>query len=199
MKRLLLGVLLVSFSVFCFWFALSGPDTPPKDNGGRALTTPREGNNAGTATAVSGGLGARDGTAQAGGAANDAGGLAAGSASTGSRTISAPGSPTNPAPTSSALTQLACQANCRTLSTTCQSGCYRQYNVSNETQYWAQCVQTCGTQLSVCVNGCGNGTATAAPLTPKVPPPASKPSSSQPPAAKSMPTPPLSPQSSGQQ
>ena len=79
--------------------------------------------------------------------------------------------------TSTAADVLPCQARCQTGGSSCQSTCYQQYNVTNQTQYWSQCMQGCGTKLSVCSNNCISGV-TLPPISTVLPPP--------PPAAPSL-------------
>ena len=47
-----------------------------------------------------------------------------------------------------------CQGQCQTTHTACQAGCYRQYSVTNQTQDWNRCMQTCGSRLGVCGSDC---------------------------------------------
>ena len=141
-------VFLVGVSAACFWIAIAAVVTPPPP--------PHKGAAANTTDA--------NGAGGAGGGAG--GGPAAGS----SRSSSGASGGTNSSTTSTAANALPCQAKCQTAGSSCQSTCYQQYNVTNQTQYWSQCMQGCGTKLSVCSNNCISGV-TLPPISTVLPPP----------------------------
>ena len=153
MKRSLTCALLIVVSVFFFWYAISGINTQSPSAGGnkstsRASGTPKPASPAPKPAAL-----ATSSTS----AGNTSGGnvtvAANPTSSSGSITIAA-SSPSNSPTTSYAANPLSCISKCQTTNSSCQSGCYQQYSVTNQTQYWNQCMQSCGTKLAVCSNDC---------------------------------------------
>jgi hypothetical protein len=166
-KRILACVLLVLVSVGGLWVAHDrlNPTPPPAHKGA-----------ANSANAENLGRGAVSGLATVGAANSGSAGL--GSA------INSPSTMTT-LPTTANF--LSCQTKCQTGGSSCQSECYQRYNVTNQTQYWNQCMQTCGAQSSVCSNNCVSGTtlppiSTVLPSPPPAPP--SQPLTRPPPPAQ---------------
>ena len=147
-------VFLIGVSAACLWIAIAAVVTPPPPHKGAAANT-RDANGAG---AGGGGVGGGPAAGSSGSSSGASGGM-------------------NSSITSTAADVLPCRARCQTGGSSCQSTCYQQYNVTNQTQYWSQCMQGCGTKLSVCSNNCISG-ATLPPISTVLPPP--------PPAAPSL-------------
>jgi hypothetical protein len=168
-KRILACVALVLLSAICFWVAGSAINA--------ALPPAHKGRAANPAGAESTGGGAASGSATNSPAAD--------SGSNSSASGGAPSSPT----TNAASGILSCQTKCQAGSALCQSDCFQKYNVTNQTQYWNRCMQSCGTNLSVCSNNCISGV--SLPPISSVLPPLPPPPPVQPPARS---PPPLAPQ-----
>jgi hypothetical protein len=167
-KRLVICVVLVIVSIFCFWYALSGTYTPsPTANRGKAAS-PQSGTGG-----VSGGSTA--GSSSAGGGAG---------------INSARSSVTNSPMVASGTDNLSCRMQCQAGNSTCQGSCYQQYSVTNQTLFWSQCMQSCASNLNTCSTACAGGTAFS-PTPVHAPAPAPAPAPVQPPL--SAPKPVLSP------
>jgi len=142
-KPTLTFVVLIIASVLGFWYAFSGIDTPPAPAGGTAAKSAKQ----------------APGSATTGGPTNLANNRAAQfapvGASGGSITIgsNAPSS----TPGVGTANSLSCKSKCQTTSSTCQSRCYQQYNVTEQTSSWSHCAQSCATKLSICANDCVAG------------------------------------------
>jgi len=175
-KRTLICAALVVVGVFCFWYALSGINSPsaPAGNGKSA-------NNAsGLQNSTGQGPGPATGATRTANAGGTGGSVAAAS-------DSSAGSPT----TSAVTNPLLCKSQCQATSSTCQSFCYQQYSVTNQTQYWNGCMQSCGNKLSVCSNDCVTGISPSSSAPTAILPP---PAQAQRSLSQSTPTPSLPPQ-----
>ncbi len=156
MKRTLITLFLVGVSVVCFWLAIADIFTPPPAHKGGAANPSADANGSP-------------------GGAGTPGGAGGGPASASSPTSAAAGRGSHTSAASASSLQ--CQVNCQKDGNTCQSSCYQQYNVTNQTRYWTQCMQGCGTKLSVCSNNCIAGTSLPAISTVLPPPPHAAPTS----------------------
>lgn len=156
MKRALACVSLVVLSIFCFWVAISAINTPDPVHKGKA----KDPTSADRASAAAGSI-------------------------TGAQSPIL-NSPEGLAVSNSTTDPLACQNKCQAGKVSCQRGCFQRYNVTNQTQYWDQCMQVCGTTLSVCGNSCIAGISLP-PIATVLPPPTSPSSMEQHPAARPSP------------
>lgn len=169
MTRTLTCSVLIVLSIFLFWCSFSGMNAPSSARGGPAASLAS---------------GSSSPPSKAPRAASPARVSAGGG---GGRATIAPNSPM----ATSAANQFTCKTQCQASDTSCEGVCYQQYNVTNQTQYWSQCMQSCGTKLSVCSNGCtaGLSTSSTSPMAFMPPPP-----QALPPPSQSKPTPSLPPQ-----
>ncbi len=169
MTRTLACSVLIVLSIFLFWNSFSGIKAPSSARGGPAASI-ASGSSSSPSKAPRAGLPARKSAGGAGGRATIA---------------------LNSPMATSAANQFTCKTQCQASDTSCQGACYQQYNVTNQTQYWTQCMQSCGTKLGVCSNGCMAGLSPSSTSTMVFmpPPPQALPSPSQ-----SKPTPSLPPQ-----
>jgi len=170
-KRAFVGISLVLVAVLCLWLAIGslfGPE--PVRKGGATNPAGAPGGTMNSAASSGGTAGATKGPS----------GSAAG------------GGVTSPAASSGNAGAWACQITCQKDSASCQGNCYQQFNVTNETQYWNQCMQSCGTKLSVCASNCATErhTAPITSVTPHAPPalPAGPPQRSPPPMQPDQPS-----------
>ena len=139
MIRTLTCSVLIVLSIFLFWCSFSGMNAPSSARGGPAASLAS---------------GSSSPPSKAPRAASPARVSAGGR---GGRATIAPNSPM----ATSAANQFTCKTQCQASDTSCEGVCYQQYNVTNQTQYWSQCMQSCGTKLSVCSNGCTAGLSTS--------------------------------------
>jgi hypothetical protein len=134
-KRTLISAALLSVSVFFLWHAFSTANMPSATSLSNRTGGP-----------ISGSSNPASGTRSPAGATSHKG--------IGGITI-APSSPSTSTPTS----QLFCSTQCQTAHSACKTHCYQSYNVTNQTHDWAQCMQGCGTNISICSNDCVAGVA----------------------------------------
>jgi hypothetical protein len=166
--RTLTCSVLTVLSIFLLWYSFSGMNAPSSARGGPAASLASElSSQPNKAPRPS-----RPGRISAGGA--------------GGRATIAP----NSSIATTAANQFTCKTQCQAIDKSCQGACYHQYNVTNQTQYWSQCMQSCGTTLSGCSNGCTAGLSPSS-ISPMafIPPP-----QALPPPSQSKPTPSLPPQ-----
>jgi hypothetical protein len=142
-KRTLTFLVVIITSVVCFWYAFSGIDPLPAPGRGASATSAKQ----------------APGSASHGGtrnlANNRATQFAPVGATGGSITIgsNAPSSK----PGAGTANASSCKSKCQTTGSTCQSRCYQQYNVTEQTSSWSHCAQSCATDLSICTNDCVAG------------------------------------------
>lgn len=176
-KRTLVCAILIVVAVFCFWYAFS------RTNG--SSDTAGVGKSAGQTSGPQNPQG-RTSDVTVAGSSMSAGGVRGAGGSITTATMS----PSNSPLASSARNPLLCKSQCQTASSTCQGACYRRYNVTNQTQYWNQCMQICGSRLGICSNDCAAGISLSSTSPTAVSPPEQAPQV----PSHSMPTPPLPPQ-----
>lgn len=182
-------VVLGIVSIFCFWFALSGTNTPSSPaNRGKAASPQSE--SGGVTSASAAGLASTGGDAHINSASSSAtNSPRVTSAGRGARTNSASSSTTNSLRVRT--DNLSCRMQCQTGNSTCQGSCYQQYSVTNQTLLWTECMQSCGSNLNSCSTACVSGAAfSPTSVHPPAPSPAPVPPPS--PTPKSTPTPLLS-------
>jgi hypothetical protein len=138
-KRAIAIVVLLTFGVLSFWYALSSANT---------MVSRKHANR----DSLHGGLGTITAATMAG--AGSGGGGGGGGSVGGGGAEATPGSPA----TGQSPNTLQCQMSCRTGGGTCQGSCYQRHNVTGDTQSWSQCMQDCGSKISFCLNGCASGT-----------------------------------------
>jgi hypothetical protein len=169
-KRILALVALILLSIGCFWLAVSATNAPAPPARKAAMA-----NGAGVQGTAAGGTGIITNSGSSP------------SASSAKRSPMSSGGASSAAAGASGGV-VACQTHCQAAGSTCQSDCYQKYNVTNQTHYWSQCMQSCGTSASVCGNNCISGTSLPAissvfPPPPPAPPPQQTPTRSPPPPA----------------
>jgi hypothetical protein len=191
-KRFFVCALLVAFSVFGIWFAISATNLQPISGGGMGACSTNStglgaaangmGSGSGTNAMGSGNGNGSSPTSSTGSSPSGTGTGSNGSASTGavggSPCVGIPGVPltqsgpyispaassilytpsagsTAYSPASSTITNVvSCQNSCQTSLSKCQTPCYEQYNVTNQTQDWGACLLKCNGQLYTCSGAC---------------------------------------------
>jgi hypothetical protein len=158
-KRILACVSLLFVSAGCFWIVFSAMNEPlPFAHRSRAAnSTNADGTGSGLPLGPATNL-----AASSGGAPNSL----------------RPSSVLNSSMTNTSVGVLSCQNRCQASGASCQVDCYQHYNVTDQTQYWNRCMQSCGNSLSLCSNNCVSGV--SLPAIPSVWPPPSLPPVSQP-------------------
>jgi hypothetical protein len=180
LKRGILFTVLTIFCVICFWYALSGVNSPPcplsvdPGNNGSACGTGSSGSArpsglgailSGQAsnkrTPTTGNSRVAVGPQKDSGSNNRGGGGGRSIGPAGSGNIASVSASNSAIASAGAAggssNPLACRSQCQTTGLTCQTACSRQYNVTNQTQNWSTCMQTCSSKISVCANSCLSG------------------------------------------
>jgi hypothetical protein len=138
-KRTLICATLVVCGIFCFWYAFFGID---------ALSGSADG--AKSADQANGAPSAAGHAAKAAPAAPRSN-----SATDGMNVASSSATPSSA--TGLATSSFICKSQCQSTNSACQSVCYQLHPVTNDTQYWNQCMQSCVIKSSICSNDCVAG------------------------------------------
>jgi hypothetical protein len=184
LKRAIIFTSLVIFCVVCFWYALSGVNTPPPaQEGATSSHTANPSQSGGRPSQAGAGQTPTSGNSKITVGAGSGGGGGGGSGpATAATTNARGGAASNP---------LLCKSLCQTNNSMCQAACYQSHSVTDDTPGWIACMQACNVRTGSCATGCANGAAPPPPVPPIPTASSAKPSSASTSPAQSKPTPSL--------